>query len=344
MNGDISLEIHSEPREDCRAIWPALSLYADTEASDYQRMLVETHVRQCAQCSGELHAMRTASTLLANIAELSPPPYLRKRILAATVGRGSVAGWFSGIARSTVRFTPARYGTVALAGVLAAAYVSVERSGHMIPIRNELAPSARTLVLAKTPKPLSRNSIQFNGSASSPVQTITSPAPIGKYDADVDNFEIAKASSIRRGARLARSAAVERISAFAPAPGAAGRVASMQLSYKAKPREPQPAVDDMVPDLSDPKEPVMIPVEGGMVTADIKTPMITGADMETTSRSPSVSRIPFSASSGIPSEQAASLAGLKQALKQQSLGWNVGELRQSLRDKQIRIDLIKRSF
>ena len=43
-------------------------------------------------------------------------------------------------------------------------------------------------------------------------------------------------------------------------------------------------------------------------------------------------------------DQAASLAGLKQALKSQKMEWNTREVRQSLKDKQIRIDVFRGSF
>ncbi len=345
MNGDIGLELHKGTDDSCGAIWTALSTYADAEANDNQRMLVEAHVHDCALCAGELEVILQSSKFLSGVAELSPPDYLRERILAATVNRQSLAARWLAIALSGVRFSPARYGTVALAGVVAAILVSVNRSGPMVPDKKVLLPEAHTQVLAQTPKTESQSPTRQLDSANSPVQPRTSPVSIGKHYSNQARIELAKAIYSPRGARIAGTVTTVRNAAAAPAPTPKRLFASSSLPFKAKPGVSQAAPEVVAPDVPNSVEPVMAPAAAGMVSADMKTPVTTEAIEETPVKSPTVCRIQLSASGPeIPGGQTATLAGLKQALKQQSMRWNVNELRQSMRDKQIRIDLIKRSF
>ena len=89
----------------------------------------------------------------------------------------------------------------------------------------------------------------------------------------------------------------------------------------------------------------MAPVAPMAVMAETKSPAPAETVEEAPVKPPTAYKIQLSASgTEIPGGQTVTLAGLKQSLKQQSLGWNVNEVRQSLRDKQIRIDLLKRSF
>ena len=65
--------------DDCEAIWPMISLYADSEAGDFERILVETHIGQCASCSDELELLHKTCSIIRATPEIMPPAELRNR-------------------------------------------------------------------------------------------------------------------------------------------------------------------------------------------------------------------------------------------------------------------------
>jgi hypothetical protein len=341
MNGDQDATVSGAVRDKCTAMWPMLSVYADSEASDFERHVVESHLEMCSTCLIELDLLKATSSIVRAVPDLTPPPAIRNRILSATIYRKTFAGWLAYAVRSTLAFRAAQFGTVALAGVIAAVYISWERSGRT-PEVSHFSPSVASAPRVSDPRASSLTDSNFKNKVEGPLaQEEITPNTAPQDQKDQPEMAIASAAVPLRGpagltarknnSGTATTVPIRRSPVRTPA-------------YKVKSPVSQPAAEDIDPDPAEFKEPVMMPVGPGMVTADMKTLVDPNAGVETTIKSPSVSRIQLSASSEAPSEQVASLAGLKQALKQQSLSWNVGDLRQSMRDKQIHIDLIKRSF
>lgn len=341
MSGDLTKDVREDGRNGCESIWPYLSIYADREANDYETILVESHLKQCSKCEEELTWLRTATQMIVETAEVVPPAHLRASILAATVNRESFIDRLFNALRPVAVLRPARIAAAAVAGVLIATAVAVERYGNVtVPaVSHEVSSPAGVAAKATEPtNPTVSPSLPMTvPTVATPIRTATRP------DHKVVRAEIARATVAADPSAVAHKSA--SIKNPIVTPSVVRRLVSKPPTFKAKPAEGDAIAEDPTPLVPETKEPANVPVTGGMVTADMKTPVVGPAEVESPVRAPTVSRIQISASSTeIPSDQTVTLAGLKQALRQQSMGWNMGEARQNLKDKQIRIDLLKRSF
>ncbi len=75
----------------CDALWDILASVADGTASASESVVVSAHIAVCSECSSALTFLVQSRELLSNIPEVEPPAYLRRAILAVTVGRPSPA-------------------------------------------------------------------------------------------------------------------------------------------------------------------------------------------------------------------------------------------------------------
>ncbi|MGC8666722.1 MAG: zf-HC2 domain-containing protein [Chthonomonadales bacterium] len=329
-----------EEGDTCERMWLLLSVYADGEATDEERAEVEAHVAQCRECSEALEMMQASSMALASVAEVEPPAELRASILAATVNRPSLAERVAQLLRVQPAFRQMRYAALAGAGAAAAIALTVlvRRPAPMTlravltnrpPVIISEAPAqpAQPHRVAVAPKPLNR--VRVASSTATPLRPV---APRNLVVARVVEREAA------RDRRLVPAAATSKHAVALP------KVASAAGSLRVKPvlagphhpavAEPNVTETDTVEMASA----TVTPVPDKLEPASVATPDVARRTSDTT-------HITLTASaSGIPVDQIASLATIKQNLRRQRPNWDTPDVSQSIKDRQIRIDLIRGTF
>lgn len=324
----------------CERMWLLLSVYADGEASDEERAEVEAHVASCAECAEALAMMQASSMALASVPEVEPPVELRSAILAATVNRPTFAERMAQLLHVRPTLQQVRYGVLAGAGAAAALAVTVlmRRPAPMTlravltnrpPVIISQMPthSKQARQVAVAPKPLSR--VRLAASATSPLRRI-SPR----------NLVVARAAAPEAASHRSKVAAADVARHAAGMP----KVASVGNSLRVKPvlagqhhlavAEPNATETDAVEVASA----VATPNPEKVEPAAVATPVVAPRSTDTT-------HITLTASaSGIPVDQIASLATIKQNLRRQRPNWDTPDVSQSIKDRQIRIDLIRGTF
>ena len=106
----------------CEQIWESLCAYSDGEASEEEANRVEAHLRDCPECRRALHVLQQSARALREGELVPPPPDLRERILAATVGRPTARTQWAILLRL---LTPRRLAAPALCGATLAAAIVI---------------------------------------------------------------------------------------------------------------------------------------------------------------------------------------------------------------------------
>ena len=341
------------PNQVCEEIWFSISLYADGEASEDETARVDRHLAQCEECTRELKLIRVKSAVLRDVPLVLPPPHLREAIFAATINRRSVLARAAAAIGQFAPSAPARYGAVALGGALAAYLFVAMRPGTMPvlnPVPSNVGPQIADNSQAPIPDVIAPPSSRDSHSISPQGPPRLTPHPTAKVPLGT------VPAVLLRGNRIALTNSTD--SPRNPAVMAAGtgkdsakkpgsksgqtQTVAVRNDFKLKPLVNPPGAEEPMP-MTVSKEPE---TKSGMVPAvdmkEIPLPM-PGETEKTPPAAPATIRL-ISGSVSPPADQAASLAGLKQALKSQRLEWNTNQIKQSLKDKQIRIDVIRGSF
>ena len=336
-----NLEPHRfEDDDTCERMWLLLSVYADGEASDEERAEVEEHVAHCQACSEALVMMQANSTVLASVPEVEPPATLHAAILAATVNRPTFAQRVAQVLRVNPALARVRYAALAGAGAVAALALTVlvRRPAPMTlhavltnrpPMVISEAPThaVQPHRVAVVPKTVNRVRI-----ASSPSRVMRRVAP----STVVVARSVAPSENTAR--REGRSSLAAKHVVVLP------KIASAGSALRVKPvlaGSHHPAVAEPNATAADTVE---VP-NAVVASVPAKTEPATVVTPEVTRRSSEVTHITLTASaSGIPVDQIASLATIKQSLRRQRPNWDTPDVSQSIKDRQIRIDLIRGTF
>lgn len=326
---------NKEVQMNCDKIWDLLSAYVDGETTPQEAALVESHTAECETCASDLAFLRSSSVVLHETAEVEPPAALREAILAATVNRPTWQERLLIAARTAFAPTAVRYGTLAAAGAAATVAFLALRDTSLPPVDERVVyapetPGVTTQVAPNVTRP----------SDETPITTIVPPAP-GSRTVKVTGLR-RRADARSASAQVAR---LDRTVAESTRPTRRVEPITPKVeAYPFKAKVTDPLVSDLPP-ASEP-EPVIVrrdpESENGLVR-----PMDPANGVNTTpGLAPARStRILLAASSGaIDASQLASLADLKRELSRSQIGLDSRELKQRMRDHQIRIDVIKGSF
>ncbi len=332
----------------CEEMWLLASLYADGEASPIESAQVEGHLAGCKDCARDFKAITGVAALLRATPVVAPPAGLRDAIFAATLRRKSLLERTVDGLRALTTAPVARYGAVAAAGAMAAILFSSSRPALI----KQTGPEKRfASVSPMAPRPeQSAPAVKPNGDEnriadSTPITT--QPKNDGMKRAAL-HLPLPPTNSLplRVASGPAPATAGVKSSGLARKAGADGRRSTGDgRDFKAKPSQPTPPEDPMPP-ITVAKD-ADAPAGGGTMVPAVEMKEITKpapGETETAAASAPASLKLVSGSVSMPADQAASLAGLKQALKTQRLDWNTSQVRQSIKDRQIRIDVIRGSF
>lgn len=187
---------------DCGRILDQLSFYIDGALAQRDRLTVERHLAECAECRAELASLKMLVGAARDIEAVDPPASLRSRIAAATTGRQQIEhGWAGARLRLRELFS-ARSLQWAAGGACAAAAAMV----LYVSLTPGAAPSSQIAFTPKSPTLLSASV----ATPPAPVRiAIASAAPTGLRE--VGSFPAVRrlrptrtAGSATRGSALAR--------------------------------------------------------------------------------------------------------------------------------------------
>lgn len=326
---------NGEAQMGCDRIWDLLSAYVDGETTADESALVESHTAQCEACASDLQFLMASSVVLHETAEVEPPAALRDAILAATVNRPTWRERVLAAARNALSPATLRYGSLAAAGAAATVAFLALRDTSLPPVDERVVyapttPGVTTQITPKVARPTDET----------PVTGIVPPAP---GDKQVKVAALRRRQAVRpaseRTTRKGEPAAVST----RPAPAPELTVANLEPHpFKAKVAAPSV----VGPRSASEADPVIVRNEPDFEIGSGRSPETAEAAGTAPSPAPAKpTRILLAASSGaIDASQLASLADLKRELSRSQIGLDSRELKQRMRDHQIRIDVIKGSF
>lgn len=326
----------------CERVWDLLSAYADRETSDDETAMVETHVAACSECARDLKWLQATAGVLNVLPEVEPPASLHASILAATVHRPTRRQRLLASLGGPLRMPALRYG--ALAGCAAtAAWLAVTLSGPLAPNPAAYRPTLRT-ARANRPVP-------------------PAPAPAGEsalFTARLDE-NIALPALDDRAAPLHPAARPNprptepafRLAAAEPAPG------MRSIQPKAATTKSYPDADSpraALPGGPIPEEPATMfdsaPTMSDMTSGAKIADAAVGKDAGTTEAG-TIGR-PMAAqpmhvalasySEPAPQTQLVTLADLKRSLRRQAMDDRAHFITESIREKRIRLDVVRGRF
>jgi len=101
----------------------SLQGFVEGTIGDADRVILESHLQICTQCSGELEGWRSLFTTLAGLPQLSPAAGFSDRVMARVKVRAPAAAWaqwLAGARQLAQRLTPQTAGAWALASAFLA--------------------------------------------------------------------------------------------------------------------------------------------------------------------------------------------------------------------------------
>jgi len=332
----------------CDRIWELLSVYADAEATREEAVMVETHIAVCSTCARDLRFMVATSGVLNLIPEIEPPAALHTSILSATVFRPTWQQRLRSLALLGFASNTVRYG--ALAGAAAAAFIVLR------PIQSPLTlqPSERTAnpefhrlnVAASTGEKGFGPTENGNLSEShDPALKTNSSVPKSSHIQLVQSED-----SVRKNGNIRPLRLVQKFP-----------VGSLALASISRPQfnSKESSADARV--AATPVEPVEPPSELPQISpAVVMGGMMPPVDMMDTARgeggttesvnteamgAPATAHITLaSETSVVPTDQMVTLADLKRSLRKQTSNDHARFVRESIKDKQIRLDVVRGRF
>jgi len=315
-----------EKMDCCDRVWDLLSVYVDGEADATEAAMVEAHIAECPSCASDLEFLRSTAVTLSAVPEVAPPAAMREAILAATVSRPTFADRIGMAVRRALSPIPARYGALTAAGAAAAL--------TMVALRNQSGP----------PSPVA---YQPGGAAVIAESQPTEPAyptTAGDGPRGIDALRVpsrpatrtAAADGVRR-IRLASSARVTTAMARV------ARTANGRSASRPRPSGKQSDIPSSAAGLLD------LPDMGDAAPATAEPAPTTEPAPQTTILTAEASpaetpRVQLVSSRSLSPGQVATLADLKRALKQKQNEGLSDEVLQSMKDRQIRVDVIRGTF
>lgn len=311
-----------ETMECCDRVWGLLSAYADSEASNTEAAMVEAHIAECPNCASDLAFLRSTAVTLSGVPEVSPPPAMREAIFAATVSRPTLAERIGSAVRRALSPVPARYGALAAAGAAAALTMVAVRNDSPLPSPVAYQPVGAAVIAESQPIELAYPTTAGDDPRGlDALREPARPAPRTNASDGVRRVRIASTGRVTTGTvRVARASAVR------PRP-------------VAKVGDAQPVAPSLLdlPDLGDaaPAMPEPAPVIEPEPSITVMTAEVQPA--ETT-------RVQLVSSRSLSPGQVATLADLRRSLRQQQGDALSAEVLQSMKDRQIRVDVIRSTF
>jgi len=222
---------------DCGGMMDQLSFYIDGALAEGDRLTVERHLAECAECRSELASLKMLVAAARDIEAVDPPASLRSRIAAATTDRQQVEhGWAGARLRLRELFS-ARSVQWAAGLACAAAAVTV----LYVSLTPGVEPSSRVAFTPKSSAPMSASVVA------------TPPAPVRIALATVASAGLREVRSPAPARRLrpARAAVNATLgSALAPKPKAkpkAGDESRPERAPAGESGDEMAAVDDTTP-------------------------------------------------------------------------------------------------
>ncbi len=316
----------------CDQVWDLLSVYADGETNPHETTMVEDHIASCESCAADLAFLQSTSVSLRDVPEVEPPASLRHAILAATVNRPTWQDRLAAAARRTLVPAPLRYGALAAAGAAAAlTFVMIHDGGVQLNNPVEYKPSAPAVAEVRTQP-------QLNTAISMPPAHPLSGAPtrtIGTFARTTSQRSNSTLATVRLASAASPSA---KNGALKPRPETAAPI-TVSPAFKLKVQDPGTNGGDF-----NDAPPVVASTPANTVDSHGPETLVGSAPVDESLGSQKGSRIILASSTTVDAGGVATLADLRRSLKDQESKVSASELRQRMRDHQIRIDVIKGSF
>ncbi len=341
----------------CDQIWDLLSVYADNETNHDETAMVETHIADCSDCARNLRFLRATSGALNLVPDVNPPMSLRQSILDATVNRPTWGQRILAYVLPAGVSESRRYAAIgAVAGLAGAAALlalrpalpTVENSASYRPLGNGIvAESSRPAVGSVSVVPPSNES----KAAKLPIASASIEPSNHSGNASFVTLREQPASSRNAGPRFVAS-----IPSPKAAKGAGVVHVASAIEFKANVSGPAGKLE--VQPVEPPAE-LTAPVAPGIVTTAMMITAMPPANdpmamvkaesgMGETLRAPSTlpaGHIALASETRTAlTEQMVTLADLKHLLRKQATDDNARFIRESIKDKQIRLDVVHGRF
>lgn len=333
---------HREPHTDaidCDAVWDLLILYVDGEATEHERVMVEQHLAQCADCRSDFEFLRLSSEALHTVPSVEPPAALTESILSATVNRPALSVRMCDAVRQALTPAPARYGALVAAGAVAAFAIVSLRDGTRVSVPIASAPGAGAAASSATRPTLAP-----------PLPTVEPVSPAVSARLPESRPAVAPANrSISTGVAVAARVRPAKVASRVPVRVA---VSAPHVAIAARKPSVSPAVSEPgdavhVPVATKAPEAPSAPETSAPVVASVRTPAVAvathGAVTEVKPAAPAA-HIVLTASSAMNPEQIASLASFRRDQRLRPADAVAREVSSGVRDRQIRLDVIHSSF
>jgi hypothetical protein len=325
-----------EVKMNCDTVWDLLSVYADGEATPEGAAMVESHIAACADCARDLAFMQSAQAALIGVPEVEPPATLQAAILAATVNRPTFPQRMADAVRRTLAPAPVRYGAIAAAGAAAAiTFAALKNENGGLPNPVEYHP-ARPSIIAN--KPNTTDLFRSNPPGTDRMNILPIPS-VKKPDVHKEHPAYVYAYNPNNGRR--RRVRILEAALNKPLTTAPGRAAP---DYKAKFPTVAPSLDDDIRD----ETPETVASNATTTESNVK-PAVETTTSEATATKESAPNQPvriqlIAAANPVGAGQMATLADIRRSLRNRNGALSSRELRESLKDKEIRVDVIRGSF
>ena len=333
-------------RNACESLWPLLSAFADGETSDAVRARVAAHLAGCEDCASALASIQRTSSFLRAADEVEPPAYLRGSIFAATTALDASPAHRPVRAKIRLQWG---FGAAAMAGILAALfYHANQQPGDLPSIATGPPPrvQAREVPRLESIAPLSPQ----NDQPAVRTARVNPPRP-GLSAATVEKSERSEppriAEALMRESRQRPSVpSAPFIRPAGPQPRTTVAARGPKVTTKPSTVSPAPMPPTIaVTPMDMMSETPMTREEVANVPMPMESPMSAAEAAPMVVAEPVVRKIILTGESrALSAGQVASLADLKKSLRQQTFQWNRSEAFRGLNQRQISVELVKRSF